>query len=201
MNEQHYEDYFCSKIFLDCLLEKMPSLSSLVAIDQNWKNSSTISCSICLDSLQDTSVVFTSCRHLYHKDCINVWWLTSKSCCFCNQKLDGTSLIPATIHQFCANYNEKTISHLIMAAFQQLHKIFYYRFVIRLCLIDRVAWICDTLLEHAHFTNECASILSEASIIFSSLANHNQYCQPVAVWKKRWRKAVDLWQEEVKVEE
>ena len=197
MNLHDDDDY--SKIFVKLLLEKMPSLSSLVGIDQTWKNSSTISCSICLDSLQETSVIFTSCRHLYHRECINAWWMTSKSCGFCNRNLDGKSLIPATLHQFCTNYNEKPIAYLIMAAFQQLEKIFYYRFVIRLCLIDRVAWVCDTLLEHAHFTSECASVLSEASVIFSSLANHKQYCQPVAVWKKKWRKAVDFWQEEVKV--
>lgn len=189
-------DYYF-QLYRDLLLQKMPSLSAPVMIDMKWQNTSCISCAICLDPMEKTAVLFTSCRHLFHADCIKLWWSQSKSCPFCSKRLDNETLIPATLHQFFSSLNGNPLADLLAATFEKIYKIFYNHFAITLCLIDRVPWICDTLLEHVHFTGECAEILSDASKNFSLLSDHKIYYQPESVWKKNWQHAVQIWQNKV----
>jgi len=51
-------------------------------------------CPICLNEeiIKDkTELIVTSCRHLFHKECLNKWFETNKSCPICRAELN-TSL-------------------------------------------------------------------------------------------------------------
>lgn len=51
-----------------------------------------IECSICLDKLNNKTIVKTSCNHQYHYDCLHIWITTNKKinkdtlCPLCNFK-------------------------------------------------------------------------------------------------------------------
>lgn len=58
-------------------------------------------CSVCLEDLHGDSIVrVLKCRHVYHRDCIDVWLRTHSTCCLCKRNLvanlDNTQDIEAT---------------------------------------------------------------------------------------------------------
>ncbi len=46
-------------------------------------------CIICLESLDEgQKVSLIKCEHIYHTECLNIWFLKKKTCPLCNDKLN-----------------------------------------------------------------------------------------------------------------
>jgi hypothetical protein len=59
------------------LRERISRLNHLTEIEENQANSD-VNCSICLEELNSTTcVALPICHHIFHKNCISMWLITS----------------------------------------------------------------------------------------------------------------------------
>ena len=47
-----------------------------------------IVCSICLEGLDPTTIMFTKCNHVFHRKCLSFWYEENDHCPYCRTKLD-----------------------------------------------------------------------------------------------------------------
>ena len=60
-------------------------------------------CSICKDTIHERSLIRLSCKHYFHKDCINEWFKIRNNCPLCRKFISWDSLY--SIHREWANFN------------------------------------------------------------------------------------------------
>lgn len=76
---------FCIKIFSyigDKKNKNIKMLNNYIFINENKVRNNELCC-ICLEELNE-NVVMIKCHHIYHKKCIDEWFLKKKNCPLCN---------------------------------------------------------------------------------------------------------------------
>jgi hypothetical protein len=77
---------------------------------RNHFNSKTLiimdKCSICLKDIYENSFYETSCGHLFHPKCINIWFENKKTCPLCRHNMCPESTIPVIVEPIIMNIDE-----------------------------------------------------------------------------------------------
>ena len=83
-------NHFISSIFNHFKKNKdnKNNTSSYISYNIKLKNNQYKECVICLDEIKNKDkVILTNCFHLYHEDCIQLWFDKHKLCPICNNDL------------------------------------------------------------------------------------------------------------------
>ncbi|KAM3397180.1 RING-H2 finger protein ATL29 [Capsicum galapagoense] len=80
------------------------------------KESYGLECAICLVEFEDDSLLrlLTSCNHVYHQDCIDLWLESHKTCPVCRANLDSLEVLkkrsqPTTVNSNDNNNNNNNV--------------------------------------------------------------------------------------------
>jgi hypothetical protein len=69
-------------------------------------------CSICLESFRNKELYISTCKHKFHKTCINQWFETDNRCPLCRTKLR----LPTVTVQFCDHHTLSIINWDILTS-------------------------------------------------------------------------------------
>lgn len=89
LSQWFYHPKLCmKKSYLKEKLRFQPLKIEFSDLDNFFKGNEKKECLICLEEFKENvEILLTSCKHLYHKDCLERWLIVKPSCPFCREKV------------------------------------------------------------------------------------------------------------------